>query len=204
MSSYLSNLNSVGLSHQQSQYHQSASLSNNLSGYYNAASFGALNHLNLSANLSTNLSSNLSTQLAKPAANGFSQSHSQSLSGPRRSILRSRSVGHHMPLRASSTSLAAAPSSVVSTATSAYHHNQHLSSSTLNLNQVPLNVDPNPIVIRRKPAQPVRYQQNVISKSNLYFILFIVLERHFEVKHKFEDFLIFGHFLYKNCTGKIG
>lgn len=35
---------------------------------------------------------------------------------------------------------------------------------TRHINQVPLNQDPNPIFVRRKPAQPVRYQQNVSVK----------------------------------------
>ena len=35
---------------------------------------------------------------------------------------------------------------------------------TRHINRIKLNQDPNPIVVRRKPAQPVRYQQNVSVK----------------------------------------
>lgn len=144
-----------------------------LASYYNGTPFGP------SASFGLGLGS--ASASASASASGSVQQYPQhSLN---RSILRSRSVGNapaHLKLAhsLSQNTLAAMPSylgprptqgalaaSAALVASQRQALGDHHFSSSFNADHlVPLNQDPNPIVIRRKPAQPVRYQQNVSVK----------------------------------------
>ena len=127
-------------------------LSHGVNSGYLSNSFGNAYASGGLANSAAYLGSGYASAIT-PASGAFA---SFTPEAPRRSILRSRSLGRVMPASgyvASHSAVALAPQAPL------VH-----SSTALNLSQYQLNQDPNPIIIRRKPAQPVRYQQNVSVK----------------------------------------
>jgi hypothetical protein len=140
-------------------------LVNSASGIFSNTGYSALPSASPSYANSTQFNGYFNTgSFGGQIANGsglYAANSGLAVEAPRRSILRSRSVDQ---AALSSASFEAHQSNNFATSAIASASAVRGTGSSFNINQVPLNQDPNPIVVRRKPAQPVRYQQNVSVK----------------------------------------